>query len=145
MSTTRLPSVFETDPFALALDEPLRNLMRPWRWSSLPEAPQIKMDVAETEGVYTVKAEIPGVRKEDIHVELDGAKVTISAEVKKDHDEKKEGRVVRSERSYGYASRTFTLGHEVERAKAEAKYADGVLTLTLPKAASSRVEPLVVK
>ncbi len=135
MTITRLPSLFETDP--LALDEPLRNLMRPWRWSSLPEAPQMKMDVS--------KAEIPGVRKEDIHVELDGAKVTISAEVKKDHDEKREGRVVRSERSYGYASRTFTLGHEVERAKAEAKYADGVLTLTLPKAASSRVEPLVVR
>ncbi len=97
MTITRLPSLFETDP--LALDEPLRNLMRPWRWSSLPEAPQMKMDVSEAEGVYTVKAEIPGVRKEDIHVELDGAKVTISAEVKKDHDEKREGRVVRSERS----------------------------------------------
>ena len=143
MTSTRLPSLFETDPFAL--DEPFRGLMRPLRWGTAPEAPQIKMDVSEAEGVYTVKAEIPGVRKEDIHVELDGAKVTISAEVKKDHDEKKEGRVVRSERSYGYASRTFTVGHEVDRNKAEAKYADGVLTLTLPKLATSKVEPLVVK
>ena len=111
----------------------------------MAEVPQVKMDITEAEAAYTVKAEIPGVRKEDIRVEIDGATVTVGAEVKKDHDEKKEGRVVRSERSYGYASRTFTVGHEVDRNKAEAKYADGVLTLTLPKLATSKVEPLVVK
>ena len=131
MTITRLPSLFETDP--LALDEPLRNLMRPWRWSSLPEAPQMKMDVSEAEGVYTVKAEIPGVRKEDIHVELDGAKVTISAEVKKETEQKQGSRVLRSERQYGWASRSFTLAGDVDDAKSVAKYENGILELTLPK------------
>jgi HSP20 family protein len=143
MNTTRLPSLF--DPEAFAFDDAFRSFMRPFRWEPTLETPQIKMDVSETDGTYMVKAEIPGVRKEDIHVEIDGAKVMITAEVKKDFEEKKEGRLLRSERSYGFASRVFTLGFEVDRAKAEAKYTDGVLTLTLPKMMSAHVEPLVVK
>lgn len=141
--TTRLPSLFETEPFAL--DEPFRSFMRPFRWETAPEVPPMKMDVTESDAEYVVKAEIPGVRKEDIHVEIDGPKVMITAEVKKDRDEKKEGRVVRSERSYGFTSRTFTLAHELDRSKAEAKYTDGVLMLKLPKLASAHVEPLVVQ
>jgi len=143
MANTRLPSLFEREPYSL--EDAFRSFLRPLRWEGMAEVPQVKMDITEAEAAYTVKAEIPGVRKEDIRVEIDGATVTVGAEVKKDHDEKKEGRVVRSERSYGYASRTFTVGHEVDRNKAEAKYADGVLTLTLPKLATSKVEPLVVK
>ena len=142
METTRLPSLFSTEPF---FDDAFRTFMRPLRWESALETPQIKMDVEETDGAYTVKAEIPGVKKEDIHVEIEGAKVMITAEVKKEVSEKKEGRMLRSERSYGFTSRTFTLGFEVDRAKAEAKYADGVLTLTLPKLMSAHVEPLVIK
>jgi HSP20 family protein len=143
MNTTRLPSLFTGEPFAL--DDAFRTFMRPFRWETEMEAPQIKMDVTEGDKAFVVKADIPGVRKEDIHVEIDGAKVMISAEVKKDTEEKKEGRLLRSERSYGYASRFFTLGYEIDRAKAEAKYADGVLTLTLPKLLSAHVEPLVVQ
>lgn len=143
MPSSRLPSLFERDSFSL--EDAFRNLMRPMRWEGAAQAPDIKMDVSETDAAYTVKAEIPGVRKEDIRVEIEGSRVTLSAEVKKDSDEKKEGRIVRSERSYGFASRTFTLGHDVERNKAEAKYADGVLTLKLPKAPSSSAESLVVK
>jgi HSP20 family protein len=143
MNTTRLPSLF--DPESFAFDDAFRSFMRPYRWETTPETPQMKMDVTEADGAYTVKAEIPGVRKEDIHVEIDGAKVMITAEVKKDFEEKKEGRLLRSERSYGFASRVFTLGFEVDRAKAEARYTDGVLTLTLPKLVSAHVDPLVVK
>jgi len=143
MNTTRLPSLF--DPETFAFDDAFRSFMRPYRWEPTLETPQMKMDVSEADDTYTVKAEIPGVRKEDIHVEIDGAKVMITAEVKKDLEEKKEGRLLRSERSYGFASRVFTLGFEVDRAKAEAKYTDGVLTLTLPKLVSAHVEPLVVK
>jgi HSP20 family protein len=142
MNTTRLPSLFGSDPFML--DDAFRTFMRPFRWEGGPETPQMKMDVTETDSGYLVKAEIPGVRKEDIHVEIDGAKVMITAEVKKDIEEKKEGRMLRSERSYGYTSRVFTLGSEVDRAKAEAKYVDGVLTLTLPKLVSAHVEPLKI-
>jgi HSP20 family protein len=143
MKTTHLPTLFSTDPFAF--DDAFRGFMKPFRWEPAPEPPQIRIDVTETDAGYTVKAEIPGVRKEDIHVEIDGPQVMISAEVKKDMEEKKEGRLLRSERNYGFASRMFTLGTDLERVKAVAKYADGVLTLTLPKAATARTEPLVVQ
>jgi HSP20 family protein len=143
MNTTRLPSLFAADPFAL--DDAFRSFMRPLRWEPAPEAPQIKIDVSEADDAYTVKAEIPGVRKEDIHVEIDGAQVMITAEVKKDMEEKKEGRVLRSERSYGFASRMFSVGVEIDRTKAVAKYLDGVLNLTLPKKMATHTEPLRVE
>jgi HSP20 family protein len=143
MNTTRLPSIFSRDPFEL--DDAFRSFMRPFRWETEAETPQIKMDVTEKDEAYLVKAEIPGVRKEDIHVEVEGSKVMITAEVKKDTEEKKEGRLLRSERTYGYASRMFTLGQEIDRAKAEAKYVDGVLTLTLPKLVSAHVESLKIE
>jgi HSP20 family protein len=142
MNTTRLPSLFASEPFML--DDAFRSFMRPFRWEPAVETPQIRLDVSETDDAYTVKAEIPGVRKEDIHVEIEGTQVLITAEVKKDMEEKKEGRVLRSERSYGMASRMFTLGFEVERSKAVAKYLDGVLTLTLPKKMSVHTEPLKI-
>jgi HSP20 family protein len=84
------------------------------------------------------------VCKEDIHVEIEGPQVMITAEVKR-QEEKKEGRVLRSERSFGFASRTFSLGFEIDRAKAVAKYQDGVLSLTLPKKVSTHTEPLIVQ
>ncbi len=143
MNTTRLPTLFASDPFNL--DEAFRGFMRPYRWETAAETPQIKVDVSEAEGAYTVKAEIPGVRKEDIHVEIEGPQVLITAEVKKDTEEKKEGRLLRSERSYGATSRMFTLAHELDRAQAVAKYADGVLTLTLPKKAPVHTEALVIQ
>jgi HSP20 family protein len=143
MNTTRLPTLFAADPFAL--DDAFRSFMRPLRWEPAPEAPQIKIDVSEADDAYTVKAEIPGVRKEDIHVEIEGPQVMISAEVKKDMEEKKDGRVLRSERSYGFASRVFSVGFEIDRSKAVAKYVDGVLSLTLPKKTSTHTEPLRVE
>jgi HSP20 family protein len=94
---------------------------------------QIRMDVKEGEKCYTVHADIPGVRKEDIHVTVDGAMVTIEAEVKKEADRKEEGKLIRSERYEGKVARSFTLPVEVDLATAEAKYQDGVLDLVLPK------------
>lgn len=143
MNTTRLPTLFGSEPFTL--DDAFRTFMRPYRWETAAETPQIKIDVSEADTAYTVKAEIPGVRKEDIHVEIEGPQVLITAEVKKDMEEKKEGRVLRSERSYGYTSRMFTLAFELDRAKAVAKYQDGVLTLTLPKKTTAHTEPLVIQ
>lgn len=143
MNTTRLPSLFTAEPFVL--DDAFRSFMRPFRWESAPEMPEIKMDVVEADNAYVVKAEVPGVRKEDIHVEIDGPKVMITAEVKKDLEEKKESRWLRSERSYGFMSRVFTVGFEIDRAKATAKYLDGVLTLTLPKMVSAHIKPLRVE
>jgi HSP20 family protein len=90
------------------------------------------MDVEESDKPYTVKAEIPGVKKDDIQVEVDGNVVSISAELKREQDEKR-GKRVRSERYYGAQRRSFTLAHDIDAAKLEAKYAEGILTLVLPK------------
>lgn len=82
------------------------------------------------------------MRKEDIDVRIEGNLVTISAEVKKDKEEKKDGRVLRAEREYGYASRSFTLASAVDDSKADAKYSNGVLELVLPKKASASTKRL---
>lgn len=134
-----------TDPFAIEpLDEMFRQMVRPWRGELAERAPQIKLDVHENDTSYTVKAEVPGVNKEDIDVRIEGDRVTLSAEVKKDSEEKKDGRVLRSERHYGYASRSFTLSSEVDEARSEAKYKDGILELTLPKKTKSSSKRLPV-
>jgi HSP20 family protein len=123
-----------TDPLGIEpMDQMLRQMLRPWRMELPERAPQIKLDVHENDASYTVKAEVPGVSKDDIDVRIEGNRVTLSAEVKKDTEEKKDGRVLRSERQYGYASRSFTLACDVDETKSEAKYKDGILELTLPK------------
>lgn len=140
MNELRVHDLFDLDP----MDSMFRNFMRPWRLESTERAPQIKVDLTEHEECYVVKAEIPGVRKEDIKVRIDGNEVTISAEVKKDKEERKGSRLLRSERQYGFASRSFALGFDVEDARAVAKYADGVLELTLPKKAVSSGRQLTI-
>jgi HSP20 family protein len=113
-------------------------------WGGFETEPQIKVDVSEDDGSYMVKAEIPGVKKEDIDVSIDGDTVSISAEVKKEKEEKEGKRVVRSERYSGSVYRSFTLDSEVDDAKAEATYADGLLTLRLPKKAGTAAKKLTV-
>jgi len=130
-----------TDPFAVdAMDDLFRGMLRPWRADLAKQAPQIKLDVHEDDKAYTVKAEVPGVGKDDIDVRIDGNQVTISAELKKESEEKQGRRVLRSERQYGFASRSFTLASDIDDAASTAKVENGVLELTLPKRskASSR-------
>ena len=82
------------------------------------------------------------MKKDDIHVSIDGNQVTISGETKKESEEKKGEEVIRSERYYGKVSRSFTLAQDVDESKVVAKYADGVLKLTLPmksKAATRKI------
>lgn len=96
----------------------------------------IKVDVKEDEKSYTVRADIPGVKKEDIQVDVEGNTVSLRAETKQEKEEKKGEKVIYSERSYGMASRSFTLPAEVDSKGAKAEYKDGVLNLTLPKKAN---------
>jgi len=97
----------------------------------------IKVDVKEDEKSYTVRADIPGVKKEDIQVDVDGNVVSLRAETRRETESEKEAKkgekVIYSERSYGMASRSFTLPAEVDSKGAKAEYKDGVLNLTLPK------------
>lgn len=97
---------------------------------------QIKVDLKENDKAYTVNAEIPGVKKEDIHVDVNGNQVSIHAEVKQEKEEKDGGKVVHSERYYGSVSRSFSLPVDVDAQGAKADYKDGVLNLTLPKKTS---------
>ncbi len=107
--------------------------------------PQIKLDVSEEDKAYTVKAEIPGVKKEDIQVSIDRNQVSISAEVKREKEEKEGKKLVRSERYYGKQYRSFSLANDIDEAKAEAEYHDGVLQLILPKKNGGEAKKITVK
>ena len=122
------------DPFADAgFDQLFRGFLRPVRGEKTAAPAPVRIDVAETDNAYTVRAEIPGVSKEDIHVAIEGNQVTISAEVKRNGEVKDGERVLRSERYYGSVYRSFTLPTELNEESSEAKYEDGVLALTLAK------------
>jgi HSP20 family protein len=107
--------------------------------------PRAKVDVAEKNGGYVVTAELPGVKKEDIHLAVDGAQVTLEAEVKREKEATKDERVLHSERVYGKVSRSFTLPQEVDETKAEAKFRDGVLELMLPKKAAAQRKQISIQ
>jgi HSP20 family protein len=140
------------DPFSLAPTDPFGDIddlfkgffMRPVLMEGQPQM-QIKMDVKEDDQAYTVHADIPGVKKEDIHVSIEGNQVSISAETRVEKEEKKGEKVLRSERYVGKVARSFTLANEVDEAKAQAKYNDGVLELTLPKKAVSAARKLAIQ
>lgn len=118
--------------------------VRPVSFEGKPQI-QIKMDLKETDDAYTVHADIPGVKKEDIQVSIDGNQVSISAETKLEKEEKEGEKVLRSERYCGKVARSFTLAHDVDEEKAQAKYSDGVLELTLPKKAVSSAKKLAIR
>ena len=118
--------------------------MRPARFEGQPDV-QIKMDVSEDDKAYKVHAEIPGVNKEDIHVNIDGNQVSISAEVKNEKEVKEGEKLLRSERYYGSVSRAFSLAQDVDEGSAQAKYSQGVLELVLPKKKTSASRKLVIQ
>jgi HSP20 family protein len=140
------------DPFNLARLDPFGELddlfkgffVRPVMFEGKPQM-QIKMDLKEKDDAYVVHADIPGVKKEDIHVSIDGNQVSISAETRMEKEEKEGEKVLRSERYVGKVARSFTLAHDVDEARSQAKYADGVLELTLPKKAASQAKKLAVE
>jgi len=127
------------------LDDLWRTSLPRSVWRNLPQEPEIKLDVTENDKTYTVKADVPGVKKDDIKVSIDGNYVAIAAEVEREKEEKKGETVVRSERYYGRQSRSFTLEHDIDDTKAEASYDNGVLTLTLPKKEGTSVRQVTVK
>jgi HSP20 family protein len=133
-----MTNITRFNPFDDSFDELLRGFfVRPMAFEGAPQAAQaIRVDVREDENAYTVHAEIPGVKKEDIHVAIDAEQVSISAETRNEREVKEGERVLRAERHYGKVYRAFTLGQAVDEDRAVAKYADGVLELTLPKKAA---------
>lgn len=147
-----MANITRSDPFrGVARFEPFRELEGFPAWSrvrrlfdDLPDEPAtIRIDVTEDEKCYVVKAEIPGVKKEDISVEVEGNQVSIAAEVRRETEQKK-GEVVHSERYFGRQFRSFSLGRDIDRKKVQAKYAEGVLELTLPKNGAPVAEKIAI-
>lgn len=118
--------------------------MRPFN-GDLEMAPQIRIDLTENDKEYWVKAEIPGVRKEDINVDVEGNRVSISAEIKHEQKETKGEKAICCECSQGSSYRSFSLDSEVDESMAEASYENGVLELKLPKKASAAAKHLQIK
>ena len=109
-----------------------------------PSTQRFRVEVIEDEKQYKLQAEIPGVKKEDIQVSIDGDLVSISAESRQEK-EVKEGRVVHSERYYGKVARSFRLGQEVDQGATQARYNDGILELTLPKRATASAKQITIQ
>ena len=126
------------------MDDLFKGFMLRPVFRGLEAEPQMKVDVSEEDNAYLVKAEIPGVKKEDIHVSVDGNQVSISAEVKKEKEEKEGKKLIRSERYYGQVYRSFSLDQEVDQGGAQAKYTDGVLEVKLPKKPGAAPKQLTV-
>lgn len=134
-----------------ALDDMLDDLfkgywVRPMRPSGeSAEMGRVKMDVKENDKQYTVHAELPGVKKEDIQVGIEGNALSINAEVKRAKEEKEGDKVLRSERYHGKVYRRFELGQEIDEANARARFDNGVLELVLPKKAPVASRKLAIE
>jgi HSP20 family protein len=140
-----MASITRYDPFNDLVDDFFKGfLVRPVAYEGRNALPRLNVDVAEKNGAYVVKGELPGVKKEDIRITVDGAQVTLEAEVKQEKSTDNE-RVLHTERSYGKVSRAFTLPQEVDEAAVEAKFQDGVLELRLPKKQAAARKPILIQ
>lgn len=132
------------DPF-INMDDMLRDFgMRPFL-NETGAGSLIKVDLSENDKAYTIRAEIPGVTKEDIKVQVDGNRVSISAETKQEKEEKEGERIICCERYQGSSYRSFSLDSDVDEANAQAKYENGILELTLPKTNGRAAKQIEIK
>jgi len=140
-----MASIVRFNTLDTALDDLMRGFfVRPVNFE--PAVPvQLRVDVTENDTGYVVRAEIPGVKKEDINVGIDGNQVEINAEVKHEKEAKDGEKVLRSERYYGKVYRAFALGQDVDENSTQARYADGILELKLPKKAAKSVKRVTIQ
>ena len=133
------------NPFDDAFDNLFRGFLARPGYNGQSEPAPFRVDVTENDAAYTVRADIPGVKKEDIQITIEDNTVAISAEVKKQAEAREGDRVLRTERYYGKVQRAFALGQPVDEAAAIAKYADGVLELTLPKKPEAQAKRVTIQ
>ena len=140
-----MASLTRYNPFDETFDDLMKGFfVRPMAFEGQPPV-QVKVDVKEEEGAYVVYADIPGVKKEDINVTVDGNQVAISTEVKRVREDKQGEKLVHVERHVGKVYRAFSLAQEVDETQAQAKYTDGVLELRLPKKAATSARKLSIQ
>jgi HSP20 family protein len=138
------------DPFGSLFDEFFtdffaRSGVPAARGTELPAAARARMDVIDKNDRFEVLVDLPGVKKDDIQVTIEGSRVAISAETKTEKEEKDGDRVLHSERFAASYARTFELPAEVTEDGADANFENGVLKLTLPKRATVTSKRLAIK
>ena len=125
------------------IDALLEPFLRPS--GERPAAPRpIRVDVRETADAYVVQAELPGVKKDEIRIEVEGDEVVLAAETRREELAKDAGQWLHVERRFGKVERRFALPQELDGTRADARFADGVLTLTLPKKAPTSARRIEV-
>ncbi|MGE0314690.1 MAG: Hsp20/alpha crystallin family protein [Lautropia sp.] len=141
-----MASISIYDPFADVFPELFRGFAPATAGNGERKAAAaaMRVDVREGKDSYTVKADLPGVKKDDIHVEIDGNQVMLRAEVRKESEQREGERVLRAERYVGQFARSFSLASEIDEDKSVAKFEDGVLELTLQKKATSAARRLSI-
>ncbi|MCG8673236.1 MAG: Hsp20/alpha crystallin family protein [Pseudomonadales bacterium] len=128
MSLISRSNLFDFDRFFDTA--PMRNLSK--------EIASPLVDIKEKDGHYEISAELPGIKKEDIHVHVHNGVLSIEAETSDENTEEKDGKVIRKERYSGKVMRSFTLGNNVNESDISANFEDGVLTLSVPKEAPEK-------
>jgi HSP20 family protein len=144
---SKMVNITRFNPIEDAFEQLFRSSVPVWLPAPETRAPaptQFRIDVTENDKEYQVLAEMPGVKKDEISVTINGTEVAISAEVKHEKDAKNGATVLRAERYYGKIQREFSFSQEIDEAKAQAKYNDGVLELTLPKKSGVAAKRLAV-
>ncbi|MCW3478929.1 Hsp20/alpha crystallin family protein [Neisseriaceae bacterium JH1-16] len=116
-----------------------------WWLSSMASPNSITIDISENDIGYRIVADMPGVKKEDIKVTVEGNTVTIAAEFKDEKKGKNGEEVVHTERRYGEVFRRLSLDKNIDEGKVKASYSDGVLELMLPKRDISQSKKIVVQ
>lgn len=131
------------DPL-VRFEDLFRGLASAAPWRDFDAAADMRIDVTEDAKAYHVKAEVPGVDKNDIEVSVDGNQVTISAETKRESSKTEGEEAIYTERYYGKLYRSFTLPGDFDGAKVDARYDGGVLSLSLPKKSNGSVRRISV-
>ncbi len=92
-----------------------------------------RVDIKDKKDCYEITAELPGVKKEDLHVTLRNGVLSIEAEVRQEDKEEKDGKLIRQERRYGKFLRSFDVGNEIKESDINAAFEDGVLCVIAAK------------
>lgn len=145
--TRRIPFFSMLSRFSLYHDD---DRFRGFWMRAAPHAteaiPEIRIDhLSVNDDGYTIRAEISGAKKEDVRVQVDGKRVSISAEVRRDREERSGDKIMCAECFRGSSYRSFTLDDDVDEEKAEARYDNGVLELTLPRKSCAAGRQLQIK
>jgi HSP20 family protein len=146
-----MSQIVRREPVSLLFDEVFSDFFNRAGWpvvgrtTELPAAARARMDVIDKGDRYAVSMDLPGVRKEDIQVSVDGSRISIAAENKAEREVKNGERVLHTERFATSYARSFELPEEVTEEGADAAFDNGVLRLTLPKRAKVVSKRLTVR